>query len=100
MIKQTDGNIMPILEDIIQAGVDCIDPLDPLGGDERAVVKEKIGAQVCLKGNINIGGALSLGTPDEVRARRWLASRRASRAAHSSCRHRTVSCPALCLKTM
>ena len=32
MIKHTDGNIMPILEDIIQAGVDCIDPLDPLGG--------------------------------------------------------------------
>ena len=23
---------------------------------------------MCLKGNINIGGALSLGTPDEVRA--------------------------------
>jgi len=66
-IKHTDGNIMPILDDIIQAGVDCIDPLDPLGGMSVPLVKAMYGTSVCIKGNINIGGALSLGTPDEVR---------------------------------
>jgi len=68
IIKHTDGNIMPILNDILSSGVDCIDPLDPLGNMSIATLKEKYGTQVCIKGNVNIGGALSLGTPDEVRA--------------------------------
>jgi len=67
-IKHTDGNIMPILDDILSTGVDCIDPLDPLGNMSIATLKEKFGTRVCIKGNVNIGGALSLGTPDEVRA--------------------------------
>jgi uroporphyrinogen decarboxylase len=66
-IKHTDGNIMPIIDDILSAGVDCIDPLDPLGRMSIPVLKEKYGTKVCIKGNVNIGGALSLGTPDEVR---------------------------------
>lgn len=67
-IKHTDGNIWPILDDIVAAGVDCVDPLDPLGGLSVAGVKEKYGTRICIKGNVNIGGALSLGTPEEVRA--------------------------------
>jgi uroporphyrinogen decarboxylase len=67
-IKHTDGNITPILEDILSTGVDCIDPLDPLGNMSIATLKQKYGTKVCIKGNVNIGGALSLGTPDEVRA--------------------------------
>ena len=66
-IKHTDGNIWPILEDIVNVGVDCIDPLDPLGGMTIADVKEKVGKKVCIKGNVDIGGPLSLGTPEEVR---------------------------------
>jgi uroporphyrinogen decarboxylase len=66
-IKHTDGNIWPILDDMVNAGIDCIDPLDPLGGMSIGDVKEKYGSRLCLKGNVNIGGALSLGTPDEVR---------------------------------
>lgn len=67
-IKHTDGNIMPILDDILSTGVDCIDPLDPLGNMSIATLKEKYGRRVCIKGNVNIGGALSLGTADEVRS--------------------------------
>jgi uroporphyrinogen decarboxylase len=66
-IKHTDGNVLPILDDLIAAGIDCLDPLDPLGGMDLADMKARVGAKVCLKGNVNIGGALSLGTPDEVR---------------------------------
>ena len=67
-IKHTDGNIMPILDDILSTEVDCIDPLDPLGNMNISVLKDRYGTSVCIKGNVNIGGALSLGTPDEVRA--------------------------------
>jgi uroporphyrinogen decarboxylase len=67
VIKHTDGNIRPILEDLVAAGVDCLDPLDPLGGMDLAEVKQAYGHRICLKGNVDIGGALSLGTPEEVR---------------------------------
>ena len=68
VIKHTDGNIKPIAADLVAAGIDCLDPLDPLGGMNLAEMKHAYGGQVCLKGNVDIGGALSLGTPDEVRA--------------------------------
>jgi uroporphyrinogen decarboxylase len=67
-IKHTDGNARPILDDLIASGIDCLDPLDPLGGMDLAEMKARVGPRVCLKGNVNIGGALSLGTPEEVRA--------------------------------
>ena len=68
VIKHTDGNVRPILEDLISAGVDCLDPLDPLGGMTLEELKPRTAGRVCLKGNVNIAGALSLGTAPEVRA--------------------------------
>lgn len=67
-IKHTDGNVRPILDDLIAAGIDCLDPLDPLGGMDLLETKARVGQRICLKGNVNIGGALSLGTPEDVRA--------------------------------
>jgi uroporphyrinogen decarboxylase len=32
VIKHTDGNIMPLLDMIIDSGIDCLDPIDPLAG--------------------------------------------------------------------
>ena len=66
-IKHTDGNVRPILDDLMAAGIDCLDPLDPLGGMDLADMKARVGQRICLKGNVNIAGPLSLGTPDEVR---------------------------------
>ncbi len=36
-----------ILADILSTGVDCIDPLDPLGGMQISELKEKFGTSVC-----------------------------------------------------
>ena len=68
VIKHTDGNVRPILDDLISAGIDCLDPLDPLGGMTLEELKPRTGGRICLKGNVNIAGALSLGTPQEVHA--------------------------------
>jgi uroporphyrinogen decarboxylase len=65
-IKHTDGNVRPILDDLIDVGIDCLDPLDPLGGMDLREIKPQYGHRVCLKGNVNIGGHLSLGTPKQV----------------------------------
>jgi uroporphyrinogen decarboxylase len=39
VIKHTDGNIMSIMDDLADSGIDCIDPIDPLGGMDISTVK-------------------------------------------------------------
>jgi len=65
-IKHCDGNIMSILDYLIQAGVDCIDPIDPTAGMDIFRVKELYGERVCIKGNINCVTTLVSGTPEDV----------------------------------
>ena len=64
--KHTDGNIMPILDSLVDAGIDGIDPIDPLGGMDLATVKQRWGNRVAIKGNIDCVRLLSEGTPEEV----------------------------------
>ena len=75
------GNVMPILEMIAETGVDCLEPLDPLGGTEIREVVRRIGDRVSLKGGVNTLTLLT-GTPDEVRAE----TRKVLEAAWGHCR--------------
>lgn len=64
-IKHTDGNILPILDDLLDSGPHALHSLDPQGGVDIAEVKKTAGDQVCLIGNVNCG-ALDTGTEEEV----------------------------------
>ncbi|HHN47263.1 MAG TPA: hypothetical protein ENN09_07460 [Planctomycetes bacterium] len=64
-IKHTDGNIMPILEQLVDAGPDALHSLDPQAGVDIAEVKRLVGSRVALCGNVNCG-LLTTGTDDEV----------------------------------
>jgi len=64
-IKHTDGNIMPILDQIVAAKPHAIHSLDPQGGVDIAEVKRLYGDQVCLIGNVNCG-LLTSGAEEEV----------------------------------
>ncbi len=66
VIKHTDGNLWPILDMIVDSGIDCLDPLDPLGGMDLAEVKAKYGQRIALKGNVDCVHLMSFGTPEEV----------------------------------
>jgi uroporphyrinogen decarboxylase len=66
VIKHTDGNLWPIIDMIVDSGIDCLDPLDPLGGMDLAEVKAKYGHRIALKGNVDCVHLLSFGTPEEV----------------------------------
>jgi len=66
VIKHTDGNIMPLLDMILEAGIDCLDPIDPLGGMDMADMKQKHGRRIALKGNVNCATTLVNGTIAEV----------------------------------
>jgi uroporphyrinogen decarboxylase len=66
-IKHCDGNILPLVEDWIDAGIDCLDPIDPGAGLTMAHMKTTFGTRIALKGNIDCVNTLCAGTPDEVR---------------------------------
>jgi uroporphyrinogen decarboxylase len=65
VIKHTDGNIMPILDFLVDAGPHALHSLDPQGGVDIAEVKRLVGEKVCLIGNVNCA-LLQTGTDEQV----------------------------------
>ena len=47
------GNVMPIMEDLIATGLDCIGPLDPLGDFTCAQARKAVGDRIALMGGVN-----------------------------------------------
>lgn len=47
------GNTLPIAEDLVETGLDCIGPLDPLGGMTPADIRGRVGDAVSLMGGVN-----------------------------------------------
>lgn len=64
-IKHTDGNIMPIVDQLVDARPDALHSIDPQAGVDIAEVKRLYGNRVCLIGNVNCG-KLDTGTDEEV----------------------------------
>ena len=64
-IKHTDGNIMPILDQLVEANPHALHSLDPQAGVDIAEVKRRVGNKVCLIGNVNCA-LLQTGTEEEV----------------------------------
>ncbi len=66
VIKHTDGKLWPILDMIVDSGIDCLDPIDPQAGMDLAMVKAQYGQRVALKGNVDCGLLMTFGTPEQV----------------------------------
>lgn len=66
VIKHTDGNIMPIIEDLISAEPHALHSLDPMAGVDIKVVKERYGKKVALCGNVHCA-YMQTGTPEQIR---------------------------------
>lgn len=64
-IKHTDGNIMSILDQMVQCNPHALHSIDPQAGVDLAEVKRLVGDKVCLIGNVNCG-LLQTGTEDVV----------------------------------
>ena len=67
VVKHTDGNIMPILDMIVDTGIDGLNPLEPQAGMDIGLIKEKYGDRIALVGNIDCGYLLSQAPVEEVR---------------------------------
>ena len=66
VIKHTDGNITAILDMLIDSGIDCLDPIDPVAGMDIAAIKEKYGDKVAIKGNVDCAHTLTFGSVEDV----------------------------------
>jgi len=64
-IKHTDGNIMPIIDQLVGANPHALHSLDPMAGVDIAEVKRLYGDQICLIGNVNCA-ELDTGTEEDI----------------------------------
>ena len=61
------GNITSIIPDLIEVGVEMLQPIQPEAMDIFDL-KRRFGAQLCLVGGISTQELLPYGTPDQIRA--------------------------------
>lgn len=64
-IFHSDGNILPLLDDLLTLGMNGIHPIQPAAMDIKEI-KAKYGSRVCIAGNIDLDYTLTLGSPEEV----------------------------------
>lgn len=61
------GHVMEIIPDLIEIGVDVLDPVQVRANDQ-AKAKRLYGDKICFMGGIDTQHLLSLGTPEEIAA--------------------------------
>ena len=64
-IKHTDGNIMPILDQLVSTRPHALHSIDPMAGVDIREVKRLVGDKVALCGNVHCA-AMQTGTDEEV----------------------------------
>ena len=62
------GSIRPLISDLIELGVDILDPIQPIGDMVPETLKSEFGDRLCFHGGIDMQYLLPQGTPEEVRA--------------------------------
>jgi uroporphyrinogen-III decarboxylase len=62
----SDGNILPIIPDLIEIGLDVLNPVQPASMDP-AHLKQAFGDRLCFWGSIDEQHTLPFGSPAEVR---------------------------------
>jgi len=65
-IKHTDGDIWGILGQMVDAGIDAIDPIEPIARMDIGKVKERYGERVCVVGNVDCTEVLTHAPLEEV----------------------------------
>ena len=61
-----DGNVYPILDDMVGTGIDGWHAIEPQAGMDIGYVKEKYGNRICLLGNIDVSYTLPFGSEEDV----------------------------------
>lgn len=71
-LYHSDGNLLPIIDDILEMGMKAIHPIEPYGTMDIMEVKRRYGHRVVLGGNLDMN-IIANGTVDDVEGGvRWL----------------------------
>ncbi len=65
VVKHTDGDIMPIIDQLVASGADALHSLDPMAGVDMAEVKRRYGDRLALIGNVNCAW-VQAGTREQI----------------------------------
>ena len=67
LFYHTCGMIEPFIEEIIEVGVDILDPIQPCNPKmQPEILQERFGGRICFHGGIDVQGILATGTPEQV----------------------------------
>jgi uroporphyrinogen decarboxylase len=66
VIYHSDGDVTPIVDDLIAAGIDGLNPIEPLAGMDIGFLKKKYRNRLILVGNVDCSQVLPLGTPEDI----------------------------------
>jgi uroporphyrinogen decarboxylase len=55
VVFHSDGNLWEVLEDLVATGINGIQGLEPGAGMSLAGVRAKVGPELCLWGNVDVG---------------------------------------------
>lgn len=66
VIFHSDGNVMNVLDDMIEAGIDGLNPIEPIAGMDIGYLKKRYGKNLVLVGNMDCSQLLPLGTVEDV----------------------------------
>ena len=67
VIKHSDGDLNSVVEDLVNAGIDCLDPIDARGNMDLAALKARYGNRIAFKGNVDCVETLVNKSEDQVR---------------------------------
>lgn len=67
VIKHSDGDLRAVLPELVDSGIDCLDPIDPLGSMDMAYMKKTYGDKIALKGNVDCVKTLVNKSLEDVR---------------------------------
>ncbi|MBO3803725.1 MAG: hypothetical protein JTT11_07665 [Candidatus Brockarchaeota archaeon] len=65
-VMHTDGYLWPILEGLVNTGIDALHSIDPSAGMKVSDVKAKYGERIALCGNVDAASVLAYGSPADV----------------------------------
>jgi uroporphyrinogen decarboxylase len=67
VLMHCDGQINAVLDDLVQMGIDGLNPVERKAGMDIAALKHKYAQRLCLVGNVDATRTLTHGTPNDVR---------------------------------
>ena len=62
----SDGYLIPIMDDLVSADIDGINPIEKIAGMDIKEVRQKYGNKIFITGGIDVSQLMAFGTPEEV----------------------------------